>query len=195
MEGSTLNSTPMEVRNIPLPDGPPPPLPPTPTPSSSSLLPPSKKRARVEETEERDGYFTDPEEAAEEADYERRYMTSHFMGGKTAPTGDITQVQVKKIVVDVGERNMSRTVAVRLLVDGKQFLLPLDFLQKMNKYELETGETLYAPFRLWEAAAKVAEDAEEDLPSNLVKAVQKKTGLPTDGPEHPCPREKEMSIR
>lgn len=188
MEGSTLNSTPMEVRNIPLPDGPPPP------PTTTSSLPPHKKRARVEDPEP-DGYFSDPEEAAEEADYERRFMTSHFMGGKTAPTGDITQVQVKKIVVDVGERNMSRTVAVRLLVDGKQFLLPLDFLQRMNKYELETGEILYAPFRLWETAAKVAEDAEEDLPSNLVKAVQKKTGLPTDGPEHPCPGEKEMSIR
>ena len=182
MEG-TAATTPIEVRNIPLPDGPPP------------TLPPRKKRARVEEPDEGDDdYFSDPEEAAEEADYERRFMTSHFMGSKTSPTGDITQVQVKKIVVDVGERNMSRSVAVKLLVDGKHFLLPLDFLQKMNKYELETGETLYAPFRLWEAAAKVAEDTEQDLPPNLGKAVKKKTGLPTEGPEHPCPGEKEMYI-
>lgn len=209
MEGSTNTTTtktldPVDVRDIPLPNGPPPPAvkcvscqtacPPPPPPPPSR--PASRKRARVEEEDPDDDYFSDPEEAEEDADYERRFMTAMFLGGnKAAPTGDITRLQIKKIVVDLGERNMSRTVAVSLLVDGRQFLLPLDFMQMMNEYELDDGEILYAPFPLWEAAGRVAEDREEDLPSNVVKAVQKKTNLPTGSPEHPCPLEKEMCIR
>ena len=120
-------------------------------------------------------------------------MTAAFFA-MNPPKGDLTKVQAKKLMVDMGERNLSRTVAVAVVVDATMFLLPLDFLQKMNKYELESGENLYAPFPLWQYAAKVAHDQEADLPEHMVKQLQKKTDLPDGGPEHPCPAECQKTI-
>ena len=130
----------------------------------------------------------------DEADYERRFMTAQFLS-MPGPKGDMTKVQAKKIVVGLGERNMNRTVAIALTVDSEQFCLPTDFLKKgMNKYELESGDILYAPYPLWESAAEVAQDKDEEIPEDMVKKLQKRTELPTGGPTHPCPDECEKII-
>lgn len=151
--------------------------------------PPGAKRPRAD-SDHGDG---DGDVDEEEEEYERRFMTAAFFA-VPHPKGDMTKVQAKKVVVDMGERNLSRTVAVTLVVDDKMFLLPLEFMQTMNKYELEGGENMYAPYPLWEYASMVADDQDEDLPEHMVKTLQKKTNLPKGSPTHPCPGEKTMSI-
>lgn len=119
---------------------------------------------------------------------EEKDLLMKLLAMKGKPGAKASVLTVQKTL----EPNVFQTEGVILTVDGARYILPMDLLQEMNKYELPNKRVVYSPFPMVEVAAKIWDKRSDEDCDIMDRHLIDKHFEFAEGAQHLCPDEKAL---